>query len=121
MSDLAKRILDTNDIKSTLLEVPEWGVTVKVQALPAGKTLDLYGSGTPGPDTGFHVVVLCVFDPETDEQLFSVDDIPTLRNKSSSSIQRIMETVNKLGGLDEAIQITKKNSKRTSRAASSVN
>lgn len=122
MDELAKRLLDPRSLKTTLLEIPEVGVTIKIRQPPAGPALDLYGGGFTQKEIGFRLVVLCSFNPETDKPLFTEDDIPQLHEMSYKVITRIVQAINDLGDtLDESISIAKKNSGRTRQPASSVN
>ena len=113
------RILAADDIPTELVEVPEWGVTVRVRGL-TGSERDAYeaeayvmGQMPDGKrdvaasmrDFRSRRVVRGVTDPETGERVFSDMDAPLLGRKAAIVVDRIDDVVARLSGMDpEAVR-----------------
>ena len=128
MSDLSAKIFATDDIASQVVTVPVWGVTVLVKSMTARDRSRLLASAISNngqvnfdevlPD----VVILCTYDPETGERVFSPNDREALLSKSASAIETIATVALQLSGLDDnAVDEMGKDSSPTQTDASSLN
>jgi hypothetical protein len=55
-------------------------------------------------------VAAASFDPETGDQIFTIDDIPWLKEKSAKAIERISSIASRLAGITaDAIEDAEKN------------
>jgi hypothetical protein len=106
MSSLKDKIFASNDVPSELVEIPEWDVSILVKGFTlAGK--DEFLATVFDPETGVNnlrafnvgVVVGTACDPETGEALFTTDDIPELKKRSATVVQRLVDVGARLSGL----------------------
>lgn len=91
--NLREQILATEDIRHEDVQVPEWGVTVRVRALPgnlmeawAQAHVDAQGKPRDSRDRMLRIFLLCIVDPETGEPIFTEADLPALEKKCASAI-----------------------------------
>ena len=116
MSLRDKILAVTDDAPSETIEIPEWGVQVLVKGFNLGAKDDfltaVYNTETKKSDIkAFNsgVLIGCAHDPETGEKLFTEDDIPTLKQKSASAVQKIVDVGARLSGLtDDAVEVAGK-------------
>jgi hypothetical protein len=124
-------ILASNDIKSEMVDCPEWGGSVMVQALTLaevdqwrksmltktvtkdhGKTsVDYSFDAEKAVLSEIKLVCMAVVD-ESRNRLFTDKDVEALMKKSPIPLKRIIKAVSKLSGLntDEEIEDALKNS-----------
>lgn len=102
---LRDQILAATDIKHEDVEVPEWGVTVRVRTLPgtlmeewAQAHVDEAGKPRGGRERMLRIFLLCVVDPATDAPLFTSEDLPALSQKSASAIGNLTGVALALNG-----------------------
>ena len=104
MSDLRDRILALEDLPYTDVEVPEWGITIRVRALTAeeGESFgnEVSGKKVKGSIMARLLVKVCL-DPGTGEQIFLPADAEALGTKSSAALQRLFRAAQGLSGLAE--------------------
>jgi hypothetical protein len=108
-------ILTAQDLKTTEVDVPEWGGSVAVRMM-TGTERDAFGESLRKPDGTFDgtnyrakLLAKCVVD-EAGKPLFSDADIEVLNAKSSAAIDRVFkvaDTLNTMGA--EAIEAAEKN------------
>jgi hypothetical protein len=106
MSSLKDKIFASNDTPSELIEIPEWDVKVLVKGFTLGAK-DEFLATVFNPETGENnlrafnvgVVVGTAYDPETGESLFTADDIPELKKRSATAVQRLVDAGSRLSGL----------------------
>lgn len=102
-------ILTSPDIKTEIVEVPEWGGSVCVKAL-TGTERDAYETslirinkdGSRQARWDNIRAKLCAFaicDPETKAALFSPGDIEILGTKSASALDRVFDVAQRLSGM----------------------
>lgn len=108
MSDLRSKILQSKDLLTEDVYVPQWDVTVRVQGMSAGARGSLIDRSLDKKtgDMDYNklyplLLVDTVFDPETDEQVFSIEDIPELLKKSGAALEAIGTVALRLGGFDD--------------------
>lgn len=110
-TSLRDQILAADDLPETDETVPEWGgLVVRVRGL-SGTDRDAYEARAvalknQGQDVELRLqdfrtklVVKCLFDPETDERLFSDKDVPKLGKKSGAVIERLYGIAQRLSGM----------------------
>jgi hypothetical protein len=105
VSDLRSKILASKDLPEVTLHVDLWDVDVIVRGMSAGgrgalmdkamdkKTQELdYGKLYP------LLLVATVFDPDTDEKVFTLADVDALLEKSGAAMEIIAQEAMKLSG-----------------------
>lgn len=124
---LREQILAAKDLKSQVVEVPEWGVTVELREFSVAARLAWRdqafepspdGEGnTPKPGWDAALIVACLFDPETNAPIFGPDEIGLLQGKAAGPLGRLLDVALDINGLRaEASQDAEKNSAETSSA-----
>ena len=104
--NLRDKILAAKDIPTESVNIPEWGVDVLVKGMSAGDRITLmqnaYDQKTQQVNMAAiypDVVVSCVFDPATDEPVFTDADKAALMGKSSAAIEAIAAVGLRLSGI----------------------
>lgn len=93
------------DITEETVDVPEWGVTVKVRAMDgaARATFIAQSAGPDGridPVKGYPSLLIATLrDPETDEPVFTAPDRDALMAKNGAVIDRVADVALRLCGL----------------------
>lgn len=110
MSNIRDLILNADDLPVQTLEVPEWGVTIAVRAMN-GETRGRFAMSATTPDgerddtayvqSSARLVAMVACDPETNELLFTSEDIPLLAQKSAAALDRISKIAFEISGLTE--------------------
>lgn len=107
--DLKAKIQAADDIPFEDVEVPEWGVTVRVKGLDvADFTSAQRQAKSPGPKGEFTLdrmyaalIVRGVCDPTTNEAIFTDADAGLILTKSMKVIERLSGKINELSGMDD--------------------
>lgn len=114
---LREKILNTVDIKTQLVEIPEWGVTIEVRSL-TGKQRSILIQNNIDIKTGVvdvagmfpDLVILSSYEPETGERVFLDSDREEISNKNSGALDKIFAVASKLSGLEStAVKKAEKN------------
>lgn len=102
-------ILSADDIKTEIIEVPEWGGEVKVKAL-TGAQRDRFEQNSvegKGKDTKVNLtnirarlVAASVVD-DNNKPIFQDSDVKALGAKSAAALNRVFEVAQRLSGLTE--------------------
>ena len=106
MAALRDAILAVSDIRSEVVDVPEWGVKVEVRGLTARARAELLqasmdGRGTLNFAKAYPLLVIsCALDPETHEPIFEMADREALEAKSGAALERVALAAARLSGLD---------------------
>jgi len=130
---LRDRILQTNDTAKEIVTIPEWGFDVEVRSMTGAARASVQSrsvvggikeDGTPAVvDLGSitaEVVVMCTFDPDTGEQVFTEADRESIMAKNGAAVGKIEEVAFRLSGLTKAaIDKAGKDSSSTQRGDSS--
>lgn len=118
------QIIAADDIKSELVEIPEWNVTILVKSMSGaerGQMLKAVTTANGQVDIGKAVSDVLIFtahDPETGERIFTIEDRDLLNEKSGAAIQRAAEVGMRLSGLmPESIDEAGKDSSPTASIA----
>ena len=115
---IRNKIIQAVDYDSELYEVPEWGVTIKLRSMMAGernrisiKHMNEKGDITDYAGLAMEVLVASMFEPETDQPIFTFDDIEELNKKSGKVIDGLVMAAMKLNGFgQDAVKEAEKNS-----------
>ena len=100
------QILDQEDLKTEIIDVPEWGGKVKIQGMTAFAR-DRFESSLVGKNGGTNLVNIraklaaaSIVD-DAGELMFSEKDIEKLGKKSASALQRVFNCSQKLNGISD--------------------
>lgn len=110
MSDLRSKILAANDIRSEVVEIPEWDVSVEVRSMTAAdraRIIELAAAEDGRVGVGamyLETVLVSVYDPETGERLFGDADRDAVMGKSAAAIDRLATIGMRLSGIDTEAQ-----------------
>lgn len=129
-STLRDKILQTDDLKSELVVVPEWdNLEIKLVGLSA-RDFDRMRASATNPKTGqvndtesnVYALIESAVDPETGEKLFSLADKDALMTKNVVVIGRLGTKIMDLCGLTEAArEAAEKNLKPEGNSGSTTN
>lgn len=116
-----QQIIDVNDLNSEIVEVPEWGGSVKVIALNA-KDAQAYAASLVkinnisgkveklNMDSMMTKLLVKAIVDEHGEPLFNEDEVEILNKKNSKPIKRLFEAAQRLSGIgDDKQQEIKEN------------
>lgn len=124
--NLREQILNTKDIRSETVHIPEWGVDVLVSSMSVaerGKMVEMRAASNAASDGGTLDALMCIYcarDPKTGERIFEIADQDALLSKNSKPVSRINELALRLSGLTpEATAELEKNSEPRSEEPSS--
>lgn len=105
-SELRKTILESEDIISENLLVPEWNVTIEVRGMDGRarakflrNTADPTGKSVAWEKYYPELLIATCFDPETHEALFEAADRDALNRKSAAALERVSAVSQRLSGL----------------------
>lgn len=113
MSTLRDQIFAADDLDRETVEVPEWGVTLEVRT-PDGATrakiAKIVGADEPNVELVYPALLIpTLFDPDTGEQIFTVDDADAVNAKSGLVLERLSEVALRVSGVtQEALEAAKK-------------
>lgn len=100
-------ILSANDRKTEQVEVDEWGTTVGVRSL-SGKEratimkLTVDKKGNVDTEKLYSILLTnSLYDPETNEPIFSEEDADALLEKNASVLERLGQVAFRLSGFGE--------------------
>ena len=106
--NLRQQILDSQDIESKVITIPQWGgAEILVSELTAEERdeVNRVSVGEDGKITpellGMNFFVACIRDPKTKERIFTVEDIPSLKVRGTKVMERIQRLISKVNGLME--------------------
>ena len=102
------QIMKAKDISGELMEIKEWGVKVEIRTMTARQRARVMENAID-PITGKssisiiypEIAIACVFDPESGEPVFTVDDKDALLEKSGAVLEKIASKAMVLSGLTE--------------------
>lgn len=112
MSGLRDKILSYDDLVTQRVEVPEWGGLVVELRTPTVLTRGQLVAQFMGDNAAVDyvrmypsLIVATAYDPDTGEQLFTLDDMDALAGKSSKAMERLASVAMELAGMTDADQI----------------
>lgn len=104
--NLREQILDADDMSHEDVEVPEWGVTVRVKSPTVRERANLVAKfmGEDGR-TDFAamypaLVIATAVDPTTGELLFTDEDTAALEAKSGRAMERVAQAALRVSGMN---------------------
>lgn len=119
---LKDQIFAADDLPHEDVEVPEWGVTVRVRGM-TGSDRDAYEARAVAVKRGGQdvelrlqdfrskLLVKCLYDPDTNERIFTEAEASKLGAKSGQVIERLFEIAGRLSGMaDDAVEAARGNS-----------
>lgn len=104
---LKDKIRAADDIKSEMVEVPEWSVTVEVRTISGARRAEVFSRATDAEGkivagaAYISLIIASAYDPETGEPLFGQDDIEWLKEKSAKATERLATVAARLAGIGE--------------------
>lgn len=102
---LRDKILQSEDIPTEMVEVPEWGVTVEVRGMSGADRVRIFdvisvdGEVKAG-NLYLETVLVTAYDPESGVPVFGDDDRAALMQKSAQAIDRIARVGLRLSGME---------------------
>lgn len=102
---LRDRILSANDIQSNTIHVDAWDVDLDIRTLTASDRSRLIamctnGDGTVDMDKMYPLLIIAgVYDPETNEKVFTSEDMSLIQDKSSGAVEVVATEVMRLSGM----------------------
>lgn len=118
MKTLTKdQIVAAVDIKTELVDVPEWGGAVAVRGL-TGLERDAFEqtmvrvdeAGKRQPDLSnmrAKLCAACIVDGETGDRLFTDQQLAELSNKSSVALDRVFRVAQRINGMGDGADVEK--------------
>ena len=104
---LRDRILAVDDSQREQLVVPEWNMTIEIRGMSGASRASITQDAADNNGTiNFgkmmpEIIVGCVFDPETGEQVFTADDRALVMEKSGAALDKIVTLAMALSGFGE--------------------
>lgn len=104
---LRDRIIAANDSAEEIVEIPEWACSVKVRSMSgAARAVLVQDASDNNGKMNFgrvlpEIIIGCVFDPTTGEQVFEAKDTEVLMTKSGAVLDRIVAIAMRLSGFAE--------------------
>ena len=127
MSDLRAKIFAAADIGVSVLHIPEWDVDIMVRGMTGAQRAEFIRNavdprtGQPRFDRVYsEVCILCCYDPESGDPLFTAADRDLLDTKAASATQLIAQFAMELSGIDEDALNRGKESLKTVRSGAST-
>jgi hypothetical protein len=122
----AKAILDTDDMKFEVIQVPEWNCSVRIRSM-SGEERDAFESSIAGEGKKMNtqnirakLVMLTVVNGKG-ERIFTREQIEALGKKSAAALNRVYEASAKLSAITKAdVEDLAKNSGKGQRDDSSL-
>lgn len=103
---LRDKILESTDIASEMVEVPEWGVTVEVRGMSGADRAQIFeaiaGEGGDVKASALYAetVIATAYDPDTGAAIFEPGDMTALLQKSAQAIDRLAKVGLRLSGME---------------------
>lgn len=109
-SDIRKRVLELQDVKTEVISIPEWDMEFTVKSLN-GKERDKYETSvfqvSKNGQMVFNrdnlrakLIALTVIDEDGD-LVFEQSDVEALGNKNASALDKLYEVAERLSGLNK--------------------
>lgn len=94
-------ILAKKDAEEKLVEVPEWGCSVKIRAISKGRELLIRKQAVKGNNIDEQTLEGMYFIYGVVEPEFKPEHLSQLLDKSSGAFNKVLAEVMKLSGMDE--------------------
>lgn len=104
ISSLRSKILESDDITSEMVEVPQWGVTVEVRSMDARSRILMTQDVSEDGDVSMErlypdMVIQTAHDPATGERIFEAADRDALLAKSSAALDILATAAMRVSGM----------------------
>ena len=102
---LRDRILQADDIGREIITVPQWGVDLEVRTLSAQQRSRMLqtctlADGNIDLDRLYPMLIIgTVFEPGTNDRVFSEADLPLLQEKSAAAIEFVAQKAMQMSGM----------------------
>ena len=101
------KIFAANDIRTEVVDIPEWGVKVELRGKSVEQQWKLIEK-CRRPDGSIdsellsvETILACSYDPDTGERVFEDADRDMLRKKASGPFQKLLAAANRVAGLED--------------------
>ena len=107
MVNIRSKALNAKDIRSELVEIPEWDhVKIEVRGFTLQERLDFYGRVSDGETINRdnflpELVISACFDPDTGQRVFEPADRDMLKTKSAGALEKLTSVAMRLSGLQD--------------------
>ena len=108
---LGNRILAMQDVKSEIVEIPQWeGVKLEVRSMTGLERADMLERYMDNDgnmnirDLYPSMIIACTFDPETGEPVFSGEQADALNAKNAAALEKVAQVAMRLSGMNEVAQ-----------------
>lgn len=104
---LRDHILQCDDVQKEIVEIPQWNTKISIHGMSgAARTQMIQNAADNDGVMNFakmmpDIVIMCTFDPDTDEQVFDESDREALMLKSGAALDLIVNTAMRISGLLE--------------------
>lgn len=104
---LRDQILQCDDVQKEIVEIPQWNTKISIHGMSgAARTQMIQNAADNDGVMNFakmmpDIVIMCTFDPDTDEQVFDESDREALMLKSGAALDLIVNTAMRISGLLE--------------------
>jgi hypothetical protein len=113
-----EQILECEDIKTEMVQVPEWGGEVAVKGLTLAEkdawTTSIIQDGEANVEGATAKLCIMCMVGEDGGRLFDLEDVDFVQTKSAAALDRVFQVAQRLSGIgQEDIEETVKNSEKT--------
>lgn len=106
----AAQILECSDLEEEVVEVPEWGGSVRVRSFSKALQQQIRKDAKIAGEIDSDRLELLLFISGVVEPKFSPDQYEQLRKKNAKALDRVLKVLNRLSGLgEEALEEAKTN------------
>jgi len=104
--NIRQKALNAKDVKTELVPIPEWDVTIEVRGFTLGERLAFYDKVAVDGQVNREnflpeLVIASAFDPDSGEKVFEAADRDMLKGKSAAALERITTVATRLSGMSE--------------------
>ncbi len=124
---LRDRIIAVDDLQREIVKIEQWGLDVEIRGMSgAARAAIVQDAADNNGNINFakmmpEVVIGCVFDPLTGEQVFDSEDKESIMSKNGAALEKINTVAMRLSGFGaDAIDAAGKDSSSTPKEGSST-
>jgi hypothetical protein len=124
---LRDRIIAVDDLQREIVKIEQWGLDVEIRGMSgAARAAIVQDAADNNGNINFakmmpEVVIGCVFDPLTGEQVFGSEDKESIMSKNGAALEKINTIAMRLSGFGvDAIDVAGKDSSSTPKEGSST-
>lgn len=92
-------VFGISDIKTELVEIPEWGMTFEVRGLTGAQRAAIAADASDLRQLYPDLIIASCHDPETGEPDFAPEDREWLLEKSAAALEKLVSAAIRLSGL----------------------